>query len=93
VVVADNAQGRQLVQAAQACGALGTLRTLWVPDMLCANVLRVRRAVVMQAGYPNSEAVLRPFCEQQGLELHTLPMLEFAKVDGALTCCSILLRA
>ncbi len=98
IVVADIPQGHALVNLIQNTRdgpfAPATrpppLEFVYVPDMLCSNILRIGPHVVMQAGYPKSEAVLRPQCEKRGLTLHTLEMGEFAKADGALTCCSLL---
>lgn len=92
ILVADTEQGRALrASLAQATpGALQGHSFLPVPDMIAANVLRIGPHVVMQAGHPGSESVIRAACEARGLTLHCLSMGEFAKADGALTCCSLL---
>jgi dimethylargininase len=46
---------------------------------------------VMQRGCPKSERILEQLTTERGLQLHKLVFGEFAKADGALTCCSILL--
>mmetsp|Transcript_19095 Transcript_19095/g.32756 ORF Transcript_19095/g.32756 Transcript_19095/m.32756 type:complete len:288 (+) Transcript_19095:138-1001(+) len=90
-LVADTAQGRALWALAKASpGAAEGLQCLMVPDMLCSNVVRIGQTVLFQAGYPESEAVVRQFCEARGLQLVCVSMAEFAKADGALTCCSLL---
>ncbi|EFJ42483.1 hypothetical protein VOLCADRAFT_107179 [Volvox carteri f. nagariensis] len=79
---------------ATAAGAGTTpLDLIFVPDTLAANVLSAGAHVVMQAGFPASEAIVRAACEARGMTLHTLSMSELAKADGALTCCSLLFRA
>lgn len=66
-------------------------QVVWVPDQLSANVVRVGRRVLFQAGrHPESEAAIRGACEERGLEPVRVSMAEFAKADGALTCCSLL---
>jgi dimethylargininase len=45
----------------------------------------------MQSGYPKSEHILEQLTAERGMQLHKLHYEEFAKADGALTCCSILL--
>ncbi|GAX74600.1 hypothetical protein CEUSTIGMA_g2048.t1 [Chlamydomonas eustigma] len=81
-------------QGGQTCSMTveSTLRITLIPDQLCANVLRIGNNVVMQAGFPASEVIIRGICHEQGLALHTLDMSELAKADGALTCCSVLAR-
>ncbi|GIL74152.1 hypothetical protein Vretimale_4819 [Volvox reticuliferus] len=71
----------------------GPLELIFVPDTLAANVLSAGRHVVMQAGFPASEAIVRAACEARQMQLHTLSMSELAKADGALTCCSLLFEA
>lgn len=58
ILAADNAAGRALIKAAEADEQLAhgwaeagaKLRVTYVPDQLCANVLRIGRHVVMQQG-------------------------------------------
>lgn len=63
-------------------------------DPKCANVLLLDngRHVVMCSGFPRSEQLLEGLAAK-GLQLHKLDFAEFAKADGSLTCCSILLPA
>lgn len=69
------------------------IKVTWVPDQLCANVLRIKGHVVMQEGYPSSQSIIEQLCSELGLTLHTLNMSELAKADGALTCCSVLFKS
>lgn len=60
-------------------------------DAECSNVLLLGRHVVMRGGFPESERVLERLAAAKGLQLHKLEYGEFAKADGSLTCCSIVL--
>ena len=53
-----------------------------------ANVLRVGEAIVCPASAPRLVADLIA----RGLEVHTLNASELAKAEGALTCCSLIVR-
>ncbi len=58
-----------------------------VPDgeEYAANVLRVNDRVLVPAGYRSTAGLLRG----RGLQIVTLPMSEFRKMDGGLTCLSV----
>jgi len=101
VLAAGTPAGRLLVETAMsddtlragwAAAGAGGLQVTYVPDAICANVLRIGGHVVMQKGFPDSEAIIREICSELGLQLHTLDMSELAKADGALTCCSVLVK-
>jgi dimethylargininase len=63
-----------------------------VVDPACANLLLLGdRHVIMRGGFPRSEQLLEQMAAERGLQLHKLEYDEFAKADGSLTCCSILL--
>jgi dimethylargininase len=64
------------------------LRTIPVApgEELCGNVLAVGRHVVVPAGYPRTRAAI----ERAGLNVHTVPVGEFEKRDGGVTCLSVL---
>lgn len=64
------------------------LQYVTVPDAACANVLVVNDTCIMPAGYPASRHVLQDVCGADAVV--ELDMSEFAKADGALTCCSLL---
>jgi dimethylargininase len=55
-------------------------------EALCANVLSFGREVIAPAGYPETAASL----EATGRRVHTVPVGEFEKRDGGVTCLSIL---
>jgi dimethylargininase len=54
-----------------------------------ANVLRVGDALVYDAAHPHT----RERIEQAGFTVHTVDASELAKAEGAVTCCSLLVRA
>jgi dimethylargininase len=64
------------------------LSTIRVPvsEALGANVLSVGRDVVVPSGYPKTAAAL----EATGRRVHPIPMGEFEKRDGGVTCLSVL---
>lgn len=91
LVAADNNAGRLAAASVVAgLGPGGRIEVAYVPDALCANVLRLPSTLVVQQGYPRSSVILRRLGEERQLDVTELDMSEFAKVDGALTCCSIL---
>jgi dimethylargininase len=63
------------------------LRTIRVApgEELCGNVLAVGRHVVVPAGYPRTSAAI----EGAGLRVHAVPVGEFEKRDGGVTCLSV----
>jgi len=54
-----------------------------------ANVLRIGDHLVYGAAYPHTQGRL----ERLGYTLHTVDASELAKAEGAVTCCSLVLRA
>lgn len=66
-------------------------RCIWVPDVVAANLVRLGRKVLIQAGYPRSEAILEDIAMEIAVELVKIDMSELVKADGALTCCSLLI--
>lgn len=62
-------------------------RVVRVPDDLAANVLSINGKLVCQGDdFPDSYKVLSTLAEEKIL----LSMSELSKIDGALTCCSVL---
>ena len=96
VLVHDRAVGgaslaAHVEEAVRAAGGdAARLEFVPVPEMLAANALRVGNTLIGQGG-DRARAVLRAAAEVRGLELDWVDMSETAKMDGALTCCSILL--
>jgi dimethylargininase len=67
--------------------------TIRLPSMLACNVVAVNGAILAQdTGCPESKTLLRKAAEERGLQIEFLQFSEFAKCDGALTCCSVLLQ-
>jgi dimethylargininase len=62
-----------------------------VPDSVAANTLRIGSTLIIQEGFPESEAILQTLSDKKGLSLMKLNMSELIKADGALTCGSLLL--
>ena len=71
--------------AASEC--LGGYTVLITPDdePQGANVIRVNDYVIMAAEAPKTAAMLRA----QGFEILAVPTSEVAKIDGAVSCCSL----
>jgi len=57
-------------------------------EPFAANILRVRDTLLCAASAPNTRTRL----ERQGLDVRTVDLSELAKAEGALTCCSLILR-
>ena len=71
--------------------AFGAYRVLAVNETepMAANVLRVGEALVYGAAFPRTLELLRA----AGFHPHTVDASELAKAEGAVTCCSLVLRA
>lgn len=71
--------------------AFAPLETIAVDpgEPMAANVLRIGDALVYADAYPRTRARL----EARGYRVHTVPATEIAKAEGAVTCCSLVLRA
>lgn len=55
-------------------------------EAYCANALIAGRHAVIPSGYPRTAQIL----QGHGFTLHPVPMSEFAKRDGGVTCLSLL---
>lgn len=66
-------------------------RCIWLPDVVAANLVRLGSKVLIQAGYPRSEAILDVVAAEIGVALLKIDMSELIKADGALTCCCLLI--
>lgn len=66
------------------------LQVVAVPhdEPMAANVVRLDNVLVYAESYPRSLALLRA----RGYRVVTVPADELAKAEGAVTCCSLLLR-
>ncbi len=67
--------------------AFADYEVLSVPagEEYAANCVRVNEVVFVADGYPRTHALLR----ERGYRLEILPMSEFAKMDGGLSCLSL----
>jgi dimethylargininase len=82
--------GNRLLTTA-ACAALPALRgldKLVVPEVEwpACNVLALGDQALVPAGYPETARLLA----EAGFKLHTVPLSEFEKRDGSVTCLSLL---
>lgn len=70
--------------------AFAPLRTIAVhpEEPMGANVLRVGDQRLYAEAYPRT----RSFLEDLGFRMHLVDASEFAKAEGAVTCCSLILR-
>eukprot|EP00546_Thalassionema_frauenfeldii_P022231 CAMPEP_0178906300 /NCGR_PEP_ID=MMETSP0786-20121207/6745_1 /TAXON_ID=186022 /ORGANISM="Thalassionema frauenfeldii, Strain CCMP 1798" /LENGTH=196 /DNA_ID=CAMNT_0020577985 /DNA_START=299 /DNA_END=889 /DNA_ORIENTATION=+ len=70
----------------------GGYESIRVPDGRLANVVVLNGHVLaQQTDCEKSRNILEVACEERSFQLHWLDMSEFAKVDGSLTCLSVLL--
>ncbi|RYZ60605.1 MAG: hypothetical protein EOP07_00150 [Proteobacteria bacterium] len=89
LLAADSRVARQMAE--EIISALeGKAQIFYVPDVVAANVVRLGPKLLIQAGYPNSEKILRKAALDRQMEVITLDMSELVKADGALSCCSLL---
>ncbi len=89
LLAADTEAGRSM--AGEVMDGMGAgARCVFVPDVVAANVLRLGDVLVVQAGFLESERIIRGLAAELGLRVVTLNMSELVKADGALTCCSLL---
>lgn len=91
IAIADNEAGKSIKHTIEAHVPV-RFEYLVVPDGPASNVLRIDDNIVIQDGFPKSEAIIRAFAEKRGLQIHKLTMSEFIKADGRLTCCNVLLN-
>lgn len=63
-----------------------------VPDMLASNVVRAGSAIMRVPAnkFPASARIIDAAAASLDLDVYDVDMSELAKVDGALTCCSVL---
>lgn len=87
IAIADDPAGRQVWKDISQLGAF-KYTPLWVPDLQAANVLYLNGCVVHRSNreFPASARIFKSLnCPTREIEAS-----EVAKVDGALTCCSLL---
>lgn len=89
LVIADTNAGRD-IQMAISQETSDFYKFIAVPDAVASNVLRIGDALIVQDGFPDSEALLQQHCKAKQMRLITLNMSELIKADGALTCGCIL---
>jgi dimethylargininase len=64
-----------------------------LPRMLACNVVSVNGGLLAQdVGCRKSKEILQEVASERNLDIEFLSFSEYAKADGALTCCSILLN-
>jgi dimethylargininase len=66
---------------------------VFLPDVVAANILRIGDTVVVQENCPRSVAIIRELANKRNINVITVDQSELWKVDGALTCCSILFNS
>lgn len=71
----------------------GGYEVIRLPNTLMCNVVVLNGSHVLaqDADCEESKALLSAACLERNLKMHWLDTSELAKVDGALTCCSVLL--
>ncbi len=88
IVVSDDPDVRAIITQIQE--KTSKYNFLLFPDRVAANVLRINDTLIIQDGFPKSEAILRKKAEESKLNIVVLQMSELIKADGALTCGSLL---
>lgn len=90
-VVLDSESGRAVWE--QIARRKPHLQPVWVRDIECSNVVRVRNHVIIPEGFKRSTDVIRKAAEELGLTVLAVPTSEGNKKDGSLTCLSVLFTA
>ena len=69
-------------------------RFLLVPDALASNNLFINGSIITPSSFlcPESNKIIMDYANDEGYTVHEVDNSELAKADGALTCCSILLK-
>lgn len=92
ILVAENPAGHDLTFQVQQVFP-NRFEFLFIPDPVAANVVRANDGVIIQAGYPRSEAIIRQACERLGItRILPVDLSETMKVDGSATCSCLLLK-
>ena len=75
------------VESLEPVPAFRGLRKIAVPseEAAAANVLRIEKDVLVPAGYPKTASRIA----ESGFRVHTVPVGEFEKRDGGVTCLSL----
>lgn len=63
-----------------------------LPDDPAANVISVANSLLIRRDYPQSVKVIEDYLDGADVKVFSLDGSELEKVDGALTCCSIIFR-
>jgi dimethylargininase len=72
--------------------AFGAMRTLDVDphEPFAANVLRLPHALVVNAAFPITRAVVEAHAATRGIPVHAVDIGEFGKAEAGLTCLSVI---
>lgn len=90
LVVADDDIGINIVE--QMSKYLHKLKFHYVPNVQMANVICINNNIVAKNGFPNSKLIFDKLDIEYPYEFkfHYIAYNEVEKIDGALTCCSVL---
>lgn len=89
LIIADTPAGMH-IQEKIALSTPNDYNFVTVPESIAANVLRIGSTLIVQEGFPTSEAILQNLCDQKLVTLVKINMSELIKADGALTCGCLL---
>lgn len=89
LIVASTTAGNKILNHIES-STNGGYTFVLVPDSAASNVLRIGSSLIVQSGFPASEAILQKLCERNFVTMLPINMSEIIKADGALTCGSIL---
>ena len=92
----DDEAGRDLARQFKLV-ATGKYEYIFVPDIKCSNVVFIKTTegkeyILAPEGYPNSELIIREAIKETKIKMILLDNSELGKVDGCLTCCSVLIQ-
>eukprot|EP00029_Vermamoeba_vermiformis_P011132 TRINITY_DN6048_c0_g1_i1.p1 TRINITY_DN6048_c0_g1~~TRINITY_DN6048_c0_g1_i1.p1 ORF type:complete len:275 (-),score=27.71 TRINITY_DN6048_c0_g1_i1:16-840(-) len=92
ILIANTEYGRKAAAAIEHAVGHGTYEIVFVPDVAASNILRIKNAVVVQDHLPNSIGIINKLAEAKQVHVKLTDSSELWKVDGLLTCCSVLFK-
>ncbi|CBY09552.1 unnamed protein product [Oikopleura dioica] len=91
IIISNDKDGKSIAKGIMEA-AQNPYTFVFVPNIKASNVVSFNKTVFIPAGYPDSRKIIE---ENVGKEIKLVELgnTELAKVDGCLTCCSVLINA
>merc|ERR1711962_522658 len=96
IIFSDDAAGRDLAKDIK-LAAKESYEYIFVPDVKASNVVYIKNGsnkqfLLAPSGYPQSMEIIRNAIRGDDIQIIELSNAELSKVDGCLTCCSVLIQ-